>query len=214
MVRLTRGSMDDGACACSEDDAVADGASREVRTMDATARLPRGAVALSAPVSRSDGGSPGVGSADAEVSGARDEETVESGSLGDAAARDRRGAGAAEGARGSGSFVGVVRTYRSVRRPWRSSRRTAGRGPAPPTRSHRGRRPWPVALACLAPQPRPWSSDRRGTTRRRRAGRTGRRCRCRWSPPARRSRACCGSSRLLRPTAPRWHRGALATTAT
>mmetsp|Transcript_11477 Transcript_11477/g.49453 ORF Transcript_11477/g.49453 Transcript_11477/m.49453 type:complete len:108 (+) Transcript_11477:2384-2707(+) len=50
MVRLTRGSNDDGACACSEDDAVADGASREVRTMDATARLPRGAVALSAPV--------------------------------------------------------------------------------------------------------------------------------------------------------------------
>ena len=192
MVRLTRGSNDDGACACSEDDAVADGASREVRTMDATARLPRGAVALSAPVSRSDGGSPGVGSADAEVSGARDEETVESGSLGDAAARDRRGAGAAEGARGSGSFVGVARTYRSVRRPWRSSRRTAGRGPAPPTRSHRGRRPWPVALACLAPHPRPWSSDRRGTTRRRRAGRTGRRCRCRWSPPALRSRACCG----------------------
>ena len=53
MVRLTRGSMDDGACACSEDDAVAEGASREVRTMDATARLPRGAVALSAPVSKS-----------------------------------------------------------------------------------------------------------------------------------------------------------------
>mmetsp|Transcript_4152 Transcript_4152/g.17079 ORF Transcript_4152/g.17079 Transcript_4152/m.17079 type:complete len:103 (-) Transcript_4152:119-427(-) len=48
MVRLTRGSIDDGAC--SEDDAAADGASREVRTMDATARLPRGAVALSAPV--------------------------------------------------------------------------------------------------------------------------------------------------------------------
>ena len=65
MVRLTRGSNDDGACACSEDDAATDGASREVRTMDATARLPRGAVALSASVSRSDGGSPGVGSADA-----------------------------------------------------------------------------------------------------------------------------------------------------